>query len=454
MRKTRLYNIWVTIQTSFWFIPSVMIFALFCLSFMNLGLDHELGSRYFYNQDQEVATSLLGKFLIVGPDGARAVLTTIAGSMITVAGVTFSITMVALTLAASQFGPRLLGNFMQDKSTQFVLGAFGSTFVYCLLILRSIQAGYDTFFVPIFSVNVAVVLAIINVGVLIFFIHHIAVSLKAEYVISSVYNGLSNDIERIFKDISIEEDNDTGRDEASHKRTSDGNFQNEVAVKASTGGYIQAIDHGMLLEISSQYDVVIQLLFKAGDFSVTGTHIATIKSHSGIEEELPDMIREAFIFGTQRTHEQDVEYAIHQLVEIAVRSLSKGINDPFTAISCIDYLSSVLCSLARKKLPASHRYDSGGELRLVIKEITYGDFLDSSFNQLRQHCSSSVAVTIRLMDAFIRIATCLKDAKQKEELHRHVCMLYEEGNHCLKEKQDMVDLQKRFDECVSALGLP
>lgn len=453
MRKTKLYNLWITIQSSFWFIPSVMILALFCLSFVVLGIDFKLGAKYFLDSEQIVNASLLGKFLTVGPDGARAVLTTIAGSMITVAGVTFSITIVALTLAASQFGPRLLRNFMQDRSTQFVLGAFSSTFVYCLLILRSIHSSYDSYFVPTLSVNLAVIFAIINIGVLIFFIHHISVSLKAEDVIMSVYDGLCNDIDRIFRDITAEDTEESITSDRALKEEKNSQNSSEESITANSSGYVQAIDHEKLMDLSCQHEMVIQLSIKAGDFSVIGSHIATARGQSSIKENVQDAIGNAFIYGSQRTPEQDVEYGIHQLVEIAVRSLSKGINDPFTAISCVDYLSTLLCYLAQKKMPHSHCYDTDGKLRLITKEIAYGNFLDSAFNQLRQNSSSSVAVTIRLMDAFIRIAHCLEDITQKEELHRHVRMLYQEANHCFNEKQDVTDLQKRYDKCISVLGV-
>lgn len=453
MRKTKLYNLWVTIQTSFWFIPSIMILALFLLSILTLGLDHELGSKGFLHSDQITQKSLLGKFLTVGPDGARAVLTTIAGSMITVAGVTFSITIVALTLAASQFGPRLLRNFMQDKSTQFVLGAFSSTFVYCLLILRSIHSNYDRYFVPTISVNLSLIFAIINVAVLIFFIHHISVSLKAEYVITSVYNSLKSDIDRIFGDLVIEENDAFVAGDNFQNQKEIGQFLIEVPLVTEREGYVQAIDYKRIVELSTQHDLITELTLQAGEFSVIGSHIGTVKSKSNIKEDIPKRIGDAFIYGNQRTPEQDVEYAIHQMVEIAVRSLSKGINDPFTAMSCIDYLSSILCNLAHKQMPRSYCFDSSGNLRLITKKITYGDFLDSAFNQLRQNSSASVAVTIRLMEAFARIADCLVDDSQKEELYRHVQMLSQQGNDCFKEQQDMADLEQRYNECVAKLGV-
>jgi len=452
MRKTKLYNLWVTVQNSFWFIPTTMIFVSFCASIVTLQMDNELEYQLFLQSLHIGKDSLLDNFLVVGPDGARSVLTTIAGSMITVAGVTFSITIVALTLATSQFGPRLLGNFIQDRSTQFVLGSFNSTFVYCLLILRSIQSSQNTLFVPTVSVNLAVVLAIFNVGILIFFIHHISISLKAEKVITSVFNGLKRDIDRIFKDVRIDENGETVGNDHQHSQKIDERYSRETAVNNKSDGYLQAIDHDKLMDICDQHDLVLELYQKAGDFTVAGAAVARARSTSWPGENVLNEIGSAFIYGSQRTPEQDVEYAIHQMVEVGVRSLSKGINDPFTAISCIDYLAAVLCTLSGKKLPNSHCHDSQGNLRLIIKTVSYGDFLDSAFNQLRQNSRSSIAVTIRLMEAFIHIAACLKDTAHKEHLHRHVKMLKSEADGSINEKQDREDFQARYDECISLLG--
>lgn len=451
MGKTKIYNTWETIKSSFWFIPGIMILASVLASIITLELDHQYQYEIIVQSLYIKKDSLLDNFLTVGPEGARAVLTTVAGSMITVAGVTFSVTIVALTLAASQFGSRLLRNFMQDKSTQFVLGSFNSAFVYCLLVLRSIQSGQNGTFVPSISVNLAVVLAIVNVAILIFFIHHISVSLKAESVINTVYNSLKGDVDRIFSDIST-----TGKDNSNDACLAedwqpDERYRNERELTAAQDGYLQAIDYATLMDIGTEHDLVIQLHCKPGDFAVADGCVATVRSVSGLDKEQLEEITAAYIYGKQRTPEQDIEYAIHQLVEVAVRSLSPGINDPFTAISCVDYLSAILCLLAQKKFPCSQCVDSQGEVRLTLKPVKYGDLLDSAFNQLRQHSRASVAVTIRLMEAFERIAECLKDDAQKAELARHVKMLWRASNYTLMERQDMADVRARYRRCVEKL---
>lgn len=189
--RIRLLNLWEHIRVSFWFIPALMIVAVIVFAVNMIALDRKIGFE---------PERFWGFMYSVDPEGARSILSTVAGSMITVAGVTFSITIVVLNLASSQFGPRLLRNFMQDRSTQAVLGTFIATFIYCLLVLRSVHTSSLSFFVPHLSVTVGVVLAIANVGVLIFFIHHIARSIQADRVVASISRELENNIRRIFSE--------------------------------------------------------------------------------------------------------------------------------------------------------------------------------------------------------------------------------------------------------------
>jgi len=253
--------------------------------------------------------------------------------MITVAGVAFSITIVALTLASSQFGPRLLRNFMRDTGNQIVLGTFIATFIYCLLVLRSVYSvgGHD--FVPGISVTFAIALAVANVGALIYFIHHVSTSIHADRVIAAVYNELSEHIQRLFPE--------------------------------------------ELLKIAEEHDMLIDLQFRPGEFIVVGTALAKVKSAEHLKENLVEQIASSFILGPQRTPEQDAEFAIHQLVEVAIRALSPGINDPFTAITCIDHLGSALCILTGRVFPSPYRYDEEGNLRFIAKPLTFEGILQT-----------------------------------------------------------------------------
>jgi len=449
MRKTKLYNIWLAIQSSLWFIPLVMILLAISLSFASIWFDREMEYEILVEVIQLERDSILSNFLIVGPEGARSVLSTVAGSMITVAGVTFSITIVTLTLASSQFGPRLLSNFMQDRSTQFVLGAFTATFIYCLLVLRSVQSTHDSIFVPTVSVNISVALAIINGCILIYFIHNIASSIKAENVISLVYRQLRENIERIFKDIEIKEKGGKEQKESATMERVEG--RKEVIV-AARDGYLQAIDHQALIDIGEKHDLLISLRLRAGNYVTHITPLADVYHSRPLEECVAEEIQCACIYGSQRTPEQDIEFALHQLVEIALRSLSPSINDPFTAISCIDYLGSALCYLSGKQFPSPYCCDHSGGLRLMTKPVKFGNILDSAFNQIRQQCTSSVAVTIHLMGAYVQIARSICEDDHRKELFKHAQMLSRSADSYVIDKHDRQDLQKRYQEVVSLIG--
>ncbi len=187
--SARLAQLWESLRTSYWFVPTVMTAGAVGLSFASVHLDQVVKAEW---------VRAVGWIWAGSPEGARQVLSTIAGSMITVAGVAFSITIVALTLASTQFGPRLLRNFVRDLGNQVVLGTFVSTFVYCLLVLRTVRGGDVAEFVPYLSVTLGVAFALASLGVLIYFIHHVSGAIQAEHLIASVADELEDAIERMF----------------------------------------------------------------------------------------------------------------------------------------------------------------------------------------------------------------------------------------------------------------
>ncbi len=443
--KTKIINLWQSLRYSFWFIPTLMVFAAIAISISLVGIDRALQTDYI---------SFFGFLYSVNPEGARSILSAVAASMMTVAGVTFSITIVVLNLASSQFGPRLLRNFMQDRSIQFVLGTFVSSFIYCLIVLRSVQIIEANIFVPNFSVTFAVILALLNVGVLIFFIHHIATSIQVDNVISETSDELSSNIERIFE-------NEQDQSSREHKsRISDEQQDNEAYNKynythyitARRKGYLQVADRKKLLEIAKNNDYLIQLLIKPGQFVVPDGRIAIISSQDIFEVDLSDSISNTLIFGSLRTPEQDIEFSIHQIVEVAVRSLSPGINDPFTAIACIDQLGSALCNLAKRNFPSSYHYDDEDKLRLKLKPVTYSGILNASFDQIRQYGHASVAVTIRLLEMLTLIAEQTHDPDQRRAVHRQANMILRGSRKSIFEENDRADVQERYDLVLSVLN--
>lgn len=338
---------------------------------------------------------------------------------------------------------------MQDKSTQFVLGAFTATFIYCLLVLRSVQSTRDSVFVPTVSVNISVLLAILNGGILIYFIHNIGSSIKAANVIGAVYRQLRNNIERIFKEAAYRDQTDTDQGDSAAATPSE---DRKKVVVAARDGYLQAIDHEELIAIGNRNDLLISLRLRAGNYATCATPLADVYHLGPIKHDVLEEIQCTCIYGFERTPEQDIEFAVHQLVEIALRSLSPSINDPFTAISCIDYLGSALCHLSSKQFPSPYCRAENGELRLITKPFQYGDILDSAFNQIRQQSASSVAVTIRLMDTYGHLAESIDQEQYREELLKHAEMLMKSADSYLHDEHDQEDLKGRYLKVLSLLG--
>jgi uncharacterized membrane protein len=263
--KTKLGKIWESLHNSFWFVPLLMVLSAIALAYIMLSLDH--GDKDWL-QGLPLTYSR-------GPEGAREVLSTVAGSMVSVATTAFSIVIVALQLASGQFGPRLIGNFMRDTGNQIVLGTFISTFVYCLLILRTVNSIDDDEFVPHLSVAFSIVLAIFGVAVLIYFLHHVATSIQAQQVIANVGTELSETIERLFPQ---KVGRSTAKDKQEIKNTDiPDNFEEEASsIRSDKSGYIQAIDNEELIEIAAKFDVIVRLNYRPGDYVVQGNNLVSV----------------------------------------------------------------------------------------------------------------------------------------------------------------------------------
>ena len=426
MKNVKFRKLWDSLHSSYWFVPTLMVAIAIGLSFLAINLDETLDTDLI---------EAFGWTYAHDADGARIILSTIAGSSITVATTVFSITIVALQLASSQFGPRLLRNFMQDQGNQFVLGTFISTFMYCLLVLRTIQGQEEEQFLPQISVTFSVVLAALNLAVLIYFIHHAAEAIQADNVIDRVSQELHGEVERLFPQ-------QLGHGKQEPELDYPVDFDRVAQpVKASSAGYIQVIDDQLLMKIAKQHNLLLRLLHRPGHFVVEQKDLVMVYPGEKVSKKLIKKINKAFIVGSQRTQQQDLEFSIEQLVEIAVRALSPGVNDPFTAIRCIDHLSAVLCRLAQKEIPSPYRYSEGDKLRLMANPTTFTGVVDTAFNLIRQNSTSDVAVTVRLLGAIAVIAPYTERREDRSALKRQSQMIWhgssqsEEGDRMAVEQQ-------------------
>lgn len=381
--------LWQRLRSTYWFVPSLMTLGSVALGMTLVGIDRRFPD----------AAAWLGWAYEGGADGARALLSAVAGSTITVVSVTFSVTVVALTVSSQHFGPRLLNNFMRDTAAQLVLGAFIGTFTYCLVVLRAVQGegdGYELF-VPHLATTAAVVLTLLSVGALIFYIHHVSVSMQVSEIALAVSNDLESAIRRLYPD-RLGTDLEGGG--AKVPRVP----QDSVPIRSTQSGYIQAVDSRAILKAAGEHDVVIWLVARPGDFVMEGASLALASPAQNRSEVLARVVQDAYVVGPDRTSEQDAGFAVQQLVEVALRALSPGTNEPFTAVTCIDRLGQGLAQLACRTIPNAERADDEGRLRVVAEPRTFAELLAAAFKPIIRAAADQPVVTDRLLSTLMRLA--------------------------------------------------
>ncbi|MEO6202343.1 MAG: DUF2254 family protein, partial [Nitrospirales bacterium] len=225
-----------------------------------------------------------------------------------------------------------------------------------------------------------------------------------------------------------------------------------LEIKAEINGYLQAVENDALMEIAHEQNLVIFLNYRPGHFITKGACLAKIVALGPMADFVSQPINKQMICGAHRTQEQDIEFSVLQLVEVAVRALSPGINDPFTCINCIDHLSAILCQLCRRNFPSPFRYDSEGVLRIIAPSVTFEGVLNAAFNQIRQHGKENVAVIICLLEGLGRIGETVKRNEDRKALHRHVEMLQRGSREFIQEKNDLETVEDRCRQILSLLS--
>lgn len=441
MKNVKLSKLWDSLLSSYWFLPSVTVAVAIALALVMLRIDRT---------DSYGVLKEWGWLYTGGTDGARAVLSSVAGSVMTVAGTAFSITIVALQLAASNFGPRLLRNFMQDTGNQFVLGTFIGTFIYCILVLRTIHAEGDDYeqFIPQLAVTVGILLAIVSVAVLIYFIHHASTIIQASHVISDVSTDLDRAIDRLFPEKIGRSLSQSQR----HVAEIPANFDEQAyPIQAKGDGYLQLIDDEQLMKIACKHKLLLRLEYRPGNFIVKGSDLVMVCPGERVNRKLSEQINDAFILGKERTEQQDVEFPINQLVEIALRAISPAVNDPFTAIRCIDRLNAGLSRLAQRDFPSPYRYDENNNLRVIAQRVTFADLTDAAFNQLRQYSTQDVGVRIRLLEAIASIARYTRNPKDRETLRHHAGAIARASSEGVSQEVDRKYIHQRYQAVLRVL---
>ena len=412
--STRLKERWLAAQESFWFIPALFVLVAVLLSQLAVQVDRTLDLSW-------ASTSSLA----LGVDGSRGLLTVIGGSVLGVAATAFSITISVIATASSSYGPRLVRNFMADRGNQIVLGTFVSTFAYCVLVLRSVtskdsEAGREAF-VPYLSVYLALLIAVVNIGCLVYFIHHIADSIQITTLVETV----RNDLRRVAAREYPEEDRH--RDSRAVPATElDPHVPGVSEVLIGTPGYLTGVDARALVSLAAQRDLVIEVVPRVGDHLISTEPVARVVSRAGepVEDDLCAAVRGRVTIDDARTPHQDIRFAIQQLVEMAVRALSPGTNDPFTAQNAIEELGSGIAAIARGSEPPDGLADDDGTLRVVLRRPRPVELVDLVFDDLRAHG----ALEMRVIRPAIQLAKRIAEAGSPELAQRawmHVDLLLE-----------------------------
>ena len=420
------------LRTNLWLVPTVEI-ALAVLLFAGT---HVL-DRAAYN-----GSLTLPSFFISGTaDAARQILTAIAAAVITVVTLVFSITIVTLTLASTQFGPRMLRNFIRDRITQFTLGSFVATFIYAILALVSIGPGSHGEFVPHISITVTMGLVILDVVVLVVFIDHIAKSIQLPQVIASIAGDLSGaiDAETALPASDVHKAGPSLPELLARLDEDSG------VVRAPGSGYLQYVSMRTLIDISSARHAVIRLLHRPGHFVVEGEPLADVwpmAAAPGVARALGG----AHATGPHRTLTQDLSFAVDQLVEIAIRALSPAVNDTFTALACIDWLGDGLCKIAAQWQPIPVHRDAAGHVRVIAVTVGFRRLLERSHDKIRQASRGMPAVMIRQLDSLTKLMAYTTSAEQRQMVLEQAAMILRASEESVPEEADRADVQRHYDD--------
>lgn len=422
-------------RATLWFVPSALVAVAIAAFGVTYLLDRLAFDHHFV---------FAGWVSSGSADAGRQIMTAIAAAVITVAGVVFSITIVAFTLASSQFGPRILRNFIRDRGTQFTLGTFVATFAFDVLTLGAISSHVARpDFVPHLSITVALALLMVDLVVLIYFIHHVTRSIQLPEVMAGIGRDLQGAIDELRR-VPDELVSGLSPAETSIRLAEDG-----ADVRAGASGYLQYIRYGDLIDIATRSSSVIELYRRPGQFVVAHQAIARVwpaSNSSIIEDELARL----HVVGSVRTPLQDAVFAIDQLVEIAIRALSPAVNDTFTSLTCIDWLGAGLIRIDSDQVGEGIHRDHFGVIRVIDAPLTYEELVKAAFDKIRQAGRGMPAVFIRQLRTLALLAATTPVAADQDVLRSHADMILRAAEESVAEASDLIDIRDRYTRVAEA----
>jgi uncharacterized membrane protein len=423
--RARLLKFITDLRDAFWIVPALLVAAGAALAEGALWVDRNYSAAGAHWSDADGGSG----------SGAQTMLGAIAASSIGVAGTVFSITIAALALAYSQMGPRLLRNFTYDRGNQFTLGAFLGTFAYALIVLRANGAPLAPSFVPHVALTVGISLAFICIAFLVYFVHHVASRINVETVILLEHD----EMQRVMARLTLAE--------PEPQPVSVPNWGSASIIADQRQGYLQHFDLEALADWADERRIRLRLLVRPGDYVFPAAPIALV---IGDCEGIDAAIRRATALGPRRVGSVDIEFAVRQLVEVAVRALSPGINDPHTAISVVERFGAALCGLVDRHLPTGRVLREG---RLVVERPTteYGGLCDLMFHMIRQNAQGMVSVLIRMIEVLTMVASCERAPDRLAMLERHGALVLADGLRTIGNRNDLDDLRDRHAKLARML---
>ena len=423
------------LNSSYWFVPLTVTLAGVLLGLGLLMVD----ARIRLDPDNTLAALRPGS-----AEGARALLSAIIGAMITAISITFSVTIVALTVAAQHFGPRVLNSFVRQTSAQVVLGTFMATFAYSVLALGSIRGSGPEAEIPELTVSAAVVLVVLSIGALIYYVHHVSTILQIGELAAAIVADLRDAVSRQERlPIGAPADADVEIPDAP---------PDAASVLAREGGYVQRIDYDTIIELARARDAVVWIRREPGAFLVAGTPLALVHPPGAADEVFVTALRRACIVGPDRTLWHDPEFAVKQLVEIALRALSPAVNEPFTAITCIDRLTEGLASAATAPPPAMALRDDAGRVRVWVQTQPFSLLLRAAFDPIRIFAGTNPAVYVRLLDGLAELALIVISEPDRQLLREQADVVQRAAERSLTDAEDLKYVAERYRKTVQQLS--
>lgn len=435
----RLRRLRIALTSNLWFVPLVMVITgiaaatLLTLADLHLGRDWTQGRGLLFG---------------VGAAGARGMLSAIAGSMMTVASLSFSLTISTLASASSQYSSRLIRNFMRDRVTQLVLGYFVGLFGYCLVVLRTIRGGDEGQFVPPLAVLGGLALALASIGVLIYFIHHIAESIQAATILRRITGETLRAIDELFPAGAAEAADPDG----APPEVPVGPGVAWHPVEAGSYGYVRSLDAQDLLALAVERGAVLRVATEVGGFVTPAGMLCEVALPAAPDGGVVRRVREAFDLGPGRTVEQDAAFGVRQVVDIALKALSPGINDTTTAVMCVEHLSVMLEALAPRAIP-DRLIAADGVVRLITTGQSFEALAGLCFDQIRQSASGNTAALTALLRATAVAGRSTQRSARRQALAHHarlVAQLAGSSVTCAADREPILRLAAEICDGLAA----